>query len=521
MNRQYLSPKYNLIFKTLPRLYSLKKEILTQEEIIVIVIEEITRPSRLTFRFLKIIALFMPINQHFAELQGASILLVDDEPEITDVVQGILEGTGVSFFFARGIESAKKIIKTNSLHLALIDIVLRDGSGLDLIRLLNRDYPDVSLVAITGFADSSMALSLEQAGVQTVLTKPFSASQLRFTLCKEIIRRNSAINQGMERAEAAKECEGGLVGDSDYIQALREKILVLSQSDIPVLIEGPTGTGKEIIAHAIHRQGQHGGKDMIIVNSSAIPEHLEESEFFGHTKGAFTGAVEEKKGILKCADNSTLFLDEVGELSLRMQAKLLRALDGHEFSRVGETSPQRTNFRLISATNRPLWEMIQNGAFREDFYFRLKSGTIGTKPLKQHREDVPRLTRHFMFKFGEEHNRLFSITKDALELLVAYDWPGNIRELRNAVESLCTITMKTKLITKETISMVIACPTGNSRPTEITFSMHKLDFEKNYYVSLLTKHGGNIAMAAREAGIHRPNLSKKLKLLGIHAADFK
>ena len=366
----------------------------------------------------------------------------------------------------------------------------------------------------------------EDAGIQSVLTKPFSVKQLRFTLCKELARRKLLMTEGAVCDNQPDnftdaDSNAGLAGNSSYINDLRKKIRVFCQGNMPILIQGPTGTGKEIIARAIHRLGNRGTKTMITVNSSAIPEHLEESEFFGHAKGAFTGAHEEKEGIIQCANGSSLFLDEVGELSLRMQAKLLRVLDGHEYTRIGESKPRKTDFRLISATNRPLLDMISEGTFRQDLYFRLKAGTIETKPLASYAEDIPLLVNHFLAEFGKRGRCRFAITGDAKEALVKYDWPGNVRELRNVVDSLCTINVKSKTITAESIEWVITDISKQTNAEPSPFAEAKLGFEKNFYIRLLAKHAGNITMSAKEAGIDRPNFSKKLKAMGICAAEYK
>jgi DNA-binding NtrC family response regulator len=455
---------------------------------------------------------------HYAELRGARILVVDDAEMFQESINAALCTCGAQCMNASSIAEAVGLLANYSFTAAVVDMVLPDGSGMKVIEECDKAKGTIPVVVITGFGDREMALTLENAGVGTVITKPFTRSQLCFTLCKEIIRHS-------EPSKMLCAGDGGgsgaeLIGNSAYMQSLRKKISVFAQSDIPILIQGPTGTGKEIIARAIHQSSCRGKKAMIVINSSAIPEHLEESEFFGHAKGAFTGALEEKDGILKCADGSTLFLDEVAEFSLRLQAKLLRALDGHEFCRVGETKPRFSDFRLISATNRPLREMIAAGAFREDLFYRLNAGVVDTKPLIEHREDIPAFVEHFTAQFGKRNNKRFTIRQDALRLLSDQRWPGNIRELRNAVIMLCTAAMKSRVITYDTVAQTFPHPLhGGAVP--LTFASRKTDFEKEYYERLIVKHGGNISRASAEAGLLRPNLSRKLKELGIRASDYK
>jgi DNA-binding NtrC family response regulator len=463
----------------------------------------------------------LPTNdQTFSELHGARILVVDDAEIIRECVVSALSSCGAQCVSASSVEEALRLLTTRDFTAAVVDMFLPDGSGMKVIEECEKAAGTIPVVVITGYSDREMALTLENAGIGTVITKPFTRSQLRFTLCKEIIRHTAAPQSSAGSEKGAAGPGGELIGNSPYMQSLRRKISVFAQSDVPILIQGPTGTGKEIIAQAIHKASRRGRKSMIVINSSAIPEHLEESEFFGHTKGAFTGAMEEKDGILRCADASTLFLDEVAEFSLRLQAKLLRALDGHEYCRVGETKPRSSDFRLISATNRPLREMIATGAFREDLFYRLNAGTIETKPLAEHREDIPALVRHFALEFGKRQHRHFSIRQEALQLIGEQVWPGNIRELRNAVTMLCTTAMKSRVVTYDTVVQTFPCPLKSSaRP--MNFASRKNNFEKDYYERLIVKHGGNISRASEEAGLLRPNLSKKLKELGIRASDYK
>jgi transcriptional regulator with PAS, ATPase and Fis domain len=310
--------------------------------------------------------------------------------------------------------------------------------------------------------------------------------------------------------------EFGLVGSSAYMHRLRKTIRIMAGGDFPVLIHGPSGTGKEIIAKAIHLNGKRSQERMVTINCAAIPHHLEESEFFGYAKGAFTDARTSKHGILECADRSTLFLDEIGELSLAVQAKLLRVLDTGEFIRIGEVHPRKVTIRILSATNRNLEEMVAAGTFRADLYFRLKGAMITTQPLSAHPEDIPALARYFT----AECDHCKKLTRDAIERLRHHSWQGNIRELKNTLQYIISRNGNKHRIGVETVDGVLGIDTGTTPPKQ-PFSKVKEQFERDYFISLLRMHNGNISRIARETEIHRPNLLRKLKELGISPEEFR
>lgn len=461
----------------------------------------------------------MSADAKFPELSAARVLLVDDDPVTCDLLTQMLDGAVAAMGESRSCTDALEAADKLGCNVALVDVNLPDGSGFDIAARLREKEPAPSVIMITGLVDAAQAHLLESLGIQTLLAKPFSRTQLAFSICRELARSRSRGRQSVELG-AADGMEHGLVGVSSYIKDLRRKVGEFASGDIPLLIMGPTGTGKEIIARAIHARSGRAKKPLITVNSSAIPEHLEESEFFGHARGAFTGANQAKDGILRCADGSTLFLDEVAELSLRMQAKLLRVLDGHDFYRVGDTVPQRSDFRLLSATNRPLADMIKAGLFREDLYFRLRAALIVTQPLARHKEDIPPLLNHFLKTCAASWKKQFSLSVDALEVLMHYTWPGNIRELKNTVESLCTIAQEEGAISRESVLWVLSeASKGDSAPV-VPFSAAKMDFERDYYRNLLIKFNGNISAASRAAGIERAYFSKRIRALGLAKEKF-
>ena len=294
--------------------------------------------------------------------------------------------------------------------------------------------------------------------------------------------------------------------------------------EFPVLIQGPSGSGKEIVANAIHKCSLRTHYPIVTINCAAIPKHLEESEFFGHAKGAFTGAYRDKSGIITAADKSTLFLDEVGELSLGVQAKLLRVLENGEFLRIGETKQRKVDIRLITSTNQNLKEMVKQGSFREDLYFRLGI-IITTKPLSEHKEDIPVIVKYFINKNVPRHpNSPGQITSGAMAYLVENQWQGNIRELKQNINLLCHMGAGKKRINITDIKSVLEQKVSDIHSYE-SYASEKSkvlkEFETEYFTKLLKKYSGNISQAAKASDMHRPNLIKKLKGLGINQGDFR
>jgi transcriptional regulator with PAS, ATPase and Fis domain len=315
----------------------------------------------------------------------------------------------------------------------------------------------------------------------------------------------------------------GLVGASSYLQELRQDIRGVAEGDFPVLIQGDSGTGKDIIAHAIHACGKRNGRRMMVLNCSAIPKHLEEAEYFGYAKGAFSGATVMKEGIIETADGSTLFLDEVGDMSPDIQAKLLRVLDKGEFVPLGSTAVRKVDLRVVSATNRDLEAMVKNQSFRQDLYFRLKGALIATQPLARHKDDIPVLISHFL-SMQDDPKIPRHISPPALEILTNYSWPGNERELKYTVEVLCMASIGMKLIQEKTVRAVLKMnETVPHQP--LTYKEAKAammhDFETRYFSKLLTQFKGNLNQASKVAGMYRPNLLKKLKQLSISQNAFR
>lgn len=452
------------------------------------------------------------------------LLIVDDEEMIREYVEEALSLSDYCIYTADNIFDAKKKMAQENIDLLITDIQMNDGSGIDLVRDFRVTNPQVPTIIITGYPKTKYIKFIEDMEVDAFLTKPFSPDQIRYSVLKGLEKRKREIENEDIAELSNKNSELGLAGTSGYMFKLRKKIRDLAMGSFPVLIQGPTGTGKDIIANAIHACSSRRKNHIVTINCAAIPDHLEEAEFFGYKKGAFTGAYTDRNGIIAAADKSTLFLDEIGDLSPSVQAKLLRVLENKEFMRIGETVSHRVDIRIVTATNKNLKEMVEKGTFREDLYFRLGI-IVTTKPLLDHSEDIPVLIKSFINKIrGDDCRCPGHITAEAMTTLVDHTWSGNIRELKQKISLLCHVAAGKKRINIEDVDAVFEKRTNgiccnDSYMDEKSKILH--EFEIDFFTKLLKKYSGNISHASKASGMHRPNLIKKLKGLEIIADEFR
>ena len=372
----------------------------------------------------------------------ARILVVDDEPHMRRILAANLQQDGHAVFEAGGVEEARKKITSGEYDAVITDQKMPDGTGLDVLRLAQQDDPTVSVVFLTAVGSIELAVESMRGGAFDFLTKPFLPEVLRATAHRatdhtQLLRENIRLRNAFDRLEGSAE----IVGRSAGIQNVREQIARVATTNATVLITGETGTGKELVARALHKSSSRAAKPFIAVNCAALSESLLESELFGHERGAFTGADRAREGLFEAAHQGTLFLDEIAELSTAAQAKLLRVLTDGEVTRVGSTRPRSVDVRVLAATHRDLEARVRENLFREDLYYRLAVFPIAIPPLRQRREDIPELSEILLQRAAAElklpRRRL---SDDALRLLKEYDFPGNVRELNNVVERACILT---------------------------------------------------------------------------------
>jgi two-component system nitrogen regulation response regulator NtrX len=441
------------------------------------------------------------------------VLVIDDERAIRETLSEILADEGYAVTAVEDGEDGLRRFLEESYDLVFLDVWLRDRDGLSILEAANGRLRDVPVVMISGHANVETAVRAVQLGAYDFLEKPLSLDRVVLTAQKAIERRDLLAEVASFRGR--RESESALLGDSALMRRLKEEIARVAPTDARVLITGENGTGKELVARQIHRLSQRAESPLVEVNCAAIPEDLIESELFGHVKGSFTGASEDRRGKFEEADGATLFLDEVADMSAKTQAKVLRALQEGRFTRVGGSRPIASDARVLSATNKDLPEEIRRGAFREDLYFRLAVVPIPVPALRERTDDIPLLAEHFLreasARFGRKPK---SLSPAAVEALQAYRWPGNVRELKNLIERL-----------------MILSPAEDVRPVDLPAEIRngvaegvapgaplrdaRENFERRYILAALKRNRGNVSRTAEALDLERSNLYRKLKAYGI------
>lgn len=444
-----------------------------------------------------------------------SILIVDDEPGIRDTLRGVLEDEGFTVETAASGEECLEIARRSPFACILLDIWLGDGiDGLETLTRLRDEGSDAAVVMISGHGNIETAVRSTKLGAFDFIEKPLSLDRTVLTVKNAVRQRQLELLNAQLQSELAERYV--MVGDSVVMRALRKQIAIVAPTDGRVLISGESGTGKELVARAIHAQSKRRNAAFVEINSAAIPEELVESELFGHAKGAFSGASRAKKGKFEIADSATLFLDEIGDMSPRVQAKMLRVLEEQRFEPVGSNTPVSVDVRVISATNKPLDGLIENGNFRSDLFYRLNVIPFQVPPLRERTEDIPQLAEHFNQRFSHEYGKPpKEFTADAIEALQERDWLGNVREFKNTIERIVIMTPKVKITSDDlpAVESSLELPAVSFRFP--TFKEATDAYQREYILHKLSECDGNVSKAADDMGVDRSHLYRRMRNLGI------
>ncbi len=437
------------------------------------------------------------------------VLVVDDEETICVALDAWLSKEGYHVETACSGMDALALLSQKIFDLYLVDIKMPGMDGLDLLARIRELQADATIIMITAHGSIQTAVEAMKRGAADYLCKPFDPETLsmlmeRVAATKALRDENVALRgQLMERQEALLD---DFVAQSEAMHTILAQIEEVAPSNVPVLISGETGVGKDLVARAIHMRSEHAYGPFVAINCGAQTETLLESELFGHERGAFTGAVKAQRGCLEMANKGTLFLDEVGEISPRMQVSLLRALEEKRITRIGGSQPIEAHFRLISATHRDLRQLMRENQFREDFYYRINVFAIHVPALRERREDIPVLADFFLEKYARETGKpIEGITQKGIGLLMSYPWPGNVRELRNVMERAVVLS-RGRMIGAEELCFL----QGGGEVCDLGILTLR-EAEIRYIKAALDTHGGNITKAARQLGIDRVTLARKMK----------
>ena len=453
----------------------------------------------------------------------ARILVVDDERSMREFLEIFFRREGFEVVTATGAQEAAACLENDDIDVAITDMQMPEGSGLDVLHAARQHSPDTVVVVITAFASTDSAIAAMKEGAYDYITKPFKVDEIRLVVEKALEKKLLAKENERLRTELRSQARyRNIIGSSAPMQRVFELVGQVARTKTNVLIAGESGTGKELVARAIHDQSERAEQPFVAINCGAIPENLLESELFGHVKGAFTGAIQNKEGLFETADGGTLFLDEVGELPVALQVKLLRVIQEKSIRRVGGTGDETIDVRLVSATNRRLEDEVAAGRFREDLYYRLNVIQIALPPLRDRVDDIPLLVNHFIEKFATDLGKpIEGINDAALARLAAYPFPGNVRELENVIERAVALT-RGRTIEVESLPPTVteARPRGDGPripPEGVKLESLVDEYERRLLGEALREANGVKKRAARLLGISFRSFRYRLEKLGLEA----
>ena len=442
-----------------------------------------------------------------------NLLIVDDERSVREACREVARSLGFDGLVAESAEHAYRLLESHVIDVVLLDLKMPGTGGIEALRRIKQRRPEAEVIVVTGCATVQSAVQAMKNGAYDYVTKPFSMDEMRILLERvaEHLKLKSENRLLRERIKS-RQGFGGIVGSAPEMEKLYRMIAKAAHSNHPVLILGESGTGKELVARSIHFSGPLRDKPFIPVDCGSLVPTLIESELFGYVKGAFTGAVQPKEGLLAMAKGGTVFLDEIGEMPVDLQAKLLRAIQEKEIRPVGSTRRIPIEVRVLAATNRDLEQAVAQGAFRRDLYFRLNVLNLRVAPLRERRQDILLLVGHFLERLSRDAGREYTLSDTAMKILLAYDWPGNVRELENCLERACAIISTTEIQVTDLPSSMTganghAQTPGNGAVKIIPIS----ELEKQTILNTIMQLNGDKLLAARLLGIGKTTLYRKLK----------
>ena len=459
----------------------------------------------------------------------ARLLVVDDEQSMREFLEIFLRREGYDVSTAADVDTALSYLESDEIDLVITDMQMPEKTGLDLILEARELSPETAMIVVTAFGTTDSAISAMREGAYDYLTKPFKVDELRIVIEKALEKKLlSNENRRLKEEHPSQSRSRNIIGHSRVMQEVHELIGQVAETKTNVLVYGESGTGKELVARAIHDQSPRSGKPFVAINCGAIPENLIESELFGHVKGAFTGALQNKDGLFEAATGGTLFLDEIGELSHPLQVKLLRALQEKSIRRVGDTADRKIDVRIVSATNRRLEDEVAAGRFREDVYYRLNVIQLTLPPLRDRPEDIPLLAQHFIRRFADEIGKeVEGMDGEAFDMLSTYGFPGNVRELENLIERAVALARGPVIGTSLLPPTVTANPSASAGPISrigdegVDLEALVATYERSLLTEALSKTGGIKKRAARLLGISFRSFRYRLEKLEVGGAKLE